>query len=78
LLSTTIISIVFLAFITTGLYNGWKLKDTLGNMLDKISFWKKPSDPTMDVTHLEPAIFEELLASSAQSFFGLLGQWHGE
>ena len=55
LLSTTIISIVFLAFITTGLYKGWKLKDELGNFLDKFYLWKKPSTTTMDITHFDPS-----------------------
>lgn len=32
LLSTTILSVVFISFITTGLYNGWKLKHN----------WEKP------------------------------------
>ncbi|MFC0775476.1 hypothetical protein [Terrimonas alba] len=30
LISTTVLSIVLISFLTTGLYNGWKLKDTLG------------------------------------------------
>ncbi|NOT94611.1 hypothetical protein [Ferruginibacter sp.] len=59
LLSTTIISIVFLIFITTGLYNGWKLKDGIGNFLDKFQLWKKPSSPTMNVTEFEPQVFDE-------------------
>ncbi|MGF2413683.1 MAG: hypothetical protein ACQUYJ_15230, partial [Ferruginibacter sp.] len=58
LLSTTIISIVFLIFITTGLYNGWKLKDGIGNFLDKFQLWKKPSSPTMNVTEFEPQVFD--------------------
>ena len=40
--STTILSVVFVLFITTGLYKGWKLKDTLGNFLDKFDRLKKP------------------------------------
>ena len=59
LLSTTIISIVFLTFITTGLYNGWKLKDGLGNLLDKFHLWKKPSTTTINVGEFEPMIFDE-------------------
>jgi hypothetical protein len=53
LFSTTILSIVFLAFITTGLYNGWKLKESLGNLLDKFHLWKKPSTSTMDISGLD-------------------------
>lgn len=43
LLSTTIISIVFMVFITTGLYRGWKLKDTIGKLTDGLSWpkWKQ-------------------------------------
>lgn len=52
LLSTTILSFVFLAFITTGLDKGWKLKDELGNFLDKFPKWKKPSSPEMDVSDI--------------------------
>jgi hypothetical protein len=40
LLSTTIISVAFMAFITTGLYRGWKLKDTIGKLTDGFS-WQK-------------------------------------
>jgi hypothetical protein len=50
---------VFLAFITTGLYNGWKLKDDLGNFLDKLHLWKKPSSTTMNVTEFEPLVLDE-------------------
>ncbi len=44
LVSTTIISIVFLVFITTGLYRGWKLKDTIGKLTDGFHWpkWKSP------------------------------------
>jgi hypothetical protein len=40
LLSTTILSVVFLAFMATGLYRGWKLKDTLGDFRKKINLGK--------------------------------------
>ena len=59
LFSTTIISFVFLTFITTGLYKGWKLKDGLGNFLDKFHLWKKPSSTTMNVSEFEPRVFDE-------------------
>jgi len=59
LLSTTIISFVFFTFITTGLYNGWKLKDGLGNFLDKFDLWKKPSSTTMNMGGFEPWVFDE-------------------
>lgn len=35
LVSATIISFVLMVFITTGLYNGWKLKDTIGKLHQK-------------------------------------------
>ncbi|MEO6733590.1 MAG: hypothetical protein ABIN01_20375 [Ferruginibacter sp.] len=36
-------SVIFLIFITTGLYRGWKLKDDLGNFIDKLDTLKRPS-----------------------------------
>ena len=42
LISTTILSVFFLVFMATGLYKGWKLKDTLGNFTKKITFSKLP------------------------------------
>lgn len=57
LLSTSILSLVFLTFISTGLYNGWKLKDSLGNMLHKFHLWKKPKSTTLDVSEIEFDIF---------------------
>jgi hypothetical protein len=44
LLSTSILSVVFFAFVATGLYRGVKLKDTLGQVTDKIPFRKKNKD----------------------------------
>ena len=58
LLSTSILSIVFLTFITTGLYNGWKLKDSLGNILHKFNLLKKPENTTLDVTGMDFNIIE--------------------
>lgn len=56
LISTSILSVIFLLFIFAGLYNGWKLKDTLGNLLDKINLWKIPASPTMNVSELDADI----------------------
>jgi hypothetical protein len=53
LLSTTILSLVFLVFISIGLYKGWKLKKTMGNFLNKFDQWKKPSSSTTDTTFFE-------------------------
>lgn len=58
LLSTTILSIVFFLFIATGLYSGWKLKDTLGNFLDKFHRWKKPSSSSMETSAYSPDLLE--------------------
>jgi hypothetical protein len=59
LLSTTIVSLVFLGFITTGLYNGWKLKDGLGNLLHKFHLWEKPKTTTLDVSGMDLGAFSE-------------------
>ena len=53
LISTTILSIVFILFITTGLYNGWKLKDTVGRFTLKINFAKPPDLTALEVGGLE-------------------------
>jgi hypothetical protein len=53
IISTTILSIVFLIFITIGLYNGWKLRDEMGNFLKKFDLWKKPSTSAMDTTSFD-------------------------
>lgn len=42
LLSTTIVSVVFLSFITTGLYNGWKLKENIGSFRDHFRRLERP------------------------------------
>lgn len=48
LASATVISIVMIAFIATGLYNGWKLKDTLGKLHNSYVY-KPPADfPGLD------------------------------
>ena len=42
LASVTVISIVMIVFITTGLYNGWKLKDSVGKLYSKHKLEKTP------------------------------------
>ena len=85
ILSTTILSLIFLTFITTGLYNGWKLKDNLGNFLDKIDNFKKPgsgglSDASnldfglVDADDLEGCLFS-ILAWIIIGVFGTLILW---
>lgn len=79
LLSTTILSVVFFSFITIGLYNGWKLRDSYGNFLHRFRLWKKPSSTTMDVSGLdigsmEPGSFDEAIAGIfLWIIIGLLG-----
>lgn len=45
LLSLSILSVFFFLFITVGLYKGYKLKDNLGNLTDKVQFNKVPNMP---------------------------------
>ena len=42
LISTSILSVVFIGFITTGLYNGWKLKDNIGKFNLRYRLSKPP------------------------------------
>ena len=48
IISTTILSIAFFSFITVGLYNGVKLKDNLGRIVDKFKM--------VDTSHLSSNI----------------------
>jgi hypothetical protein len=48
LLSTSILSVVFFLFIFIGLYNGWKLKDNLGNILNNFERLRNPGVGNMD------------------------------
>lgn len=50
LISTTVLSILFLGLITNGLYYGWKLKDDLGNFMSRFDQWKMPEKASMDVS----------------------------
>lgn len=42
IISTTILSIAFFLFVTIGLYNGVKLKDNLGSIVDKFKTTETP------------------------------------
>lgn len=44
LITTTILLFVFFCFMATGLYRGWKLKDTLGDLTNYFSRLKKPGN----------------------------------
>ena len=59
LLSTTLISAILLTFLTIGLFNGWKLKDELGNFRSKFNLWKKPTATTLDTSYYDPSIIGE-------------------
>lgn len=52
ILSTSILSIVFFLFLLTGLYNGIKLKDNIGDLTDKIKIGQNPEFFLTDI-HLE-------------------------
>ncbi len=41
-------SIILFLFIFIGLYNGWKLKDNLGNIIDNFNKLKKPKVEALD------------------------------
>jgi hypothetical protein len=53
LVSTTILSIIFFGVISFGLYNGWKLKDTLGDLTKKIEMGKLPDTSGFDGVPLD-------------------------
>ena len=54
ILSTTILSVVFLIFITTGLYRGWKLKENVGNLMNKLDKLERPSAGSSEgLSHLD-------------------------
>lgn len=53
--SVSILTGIFLVFITTGLYRGWKLKDTLGNIWKQVYKIKFPEG----IPNLEGAEFIE-------------------
>ena len=54
LITTTVLSVIFICFITIGLYKGWKLKDDLGNFKKYLSKFPEPSDTAMDTSGFEP------------------------
>ena len=53
LLSTTILALLLFCFISFGLYNGWKLKDTLGNFTKYFSKLKKPGEQSYSIEGLD-------------------------
>lgn len=52
LLSTTILSIVLIVFLATGLYKGWKLKDTIGELKPKNNLDNVPDIGELGEFHL--------------------------
>ena len=67
LISTTILSMVFFSFITIGLYNGWKLRDSYGNFLEKFKMWRKPFSSALDVSGFDFGLID------TDSFIGIIG-----
>ena len=53
IISTTILSIAFFTFITVGLYNGVKLKDNLGRIVDNFKM-VDTSNLSSNITSMEP------------------------
>ena len=54
LITLTILGIIFISFITIGLYNGWKLKDDLGNFRKYFSKYPAPSADQINIDSFEP------------------------
>ncbi|MFC6998759.1 hypothetical protein [Rufibacter roseus] len=87
LLSTTLLSVVFFAFVCSGLYRGVKLRDTLGRVTDKIPFRRKnknsgqSSSNLIDVSGLLPSFSKSSSTDSGgggSSFdFGDFGDGEG-
>jgi len=55
LITITVLAIIFICFLTVGLYNGWKLKDNLGNFRKYFSKYPEPSSVQIDAD--APEIF---------------------
>jgi len=78
LISTTVLSILFLVLITIGLYNGWKLKDTLGDFRKKVDLEKGPDIsqldfPSIDLSDsIEGGIFGIIISLFLWLIIGLL------
>jgi hypothetical protein len=81
LVSTTILSLIFFGVISFGLYNGWKLKDTLGDLTKKTEIGKMPNTSAFDGTSIdfidegcgEPVVIILLWVLAA--FFGSFLLW---
>ena len=54
IISGSILSVMFLIFITTGLYNGWQLKDDFGSIIQRIEKWRRPRSPRVDISDVTP------------------------
>lgn len=65
LITTTILSFIFFCFITTGLYRGWKLKDTMGDITRHFSKIKEPGSS-------EPGSFDLNVFEGADDIEGCL------
>lgn len=58
IISTTILSIAFFSFVTIGLYNGIKLKDDIGQIIDKFKT-VDTSNVSSSLTPTEPVVVGE-------------------
>ena len=65
LISTSILFLAFLAFVTVGLYHGVKLRDDVGRLTDRISWQRFPNADNFDP-------FSEAVTIEADGLWGLL------
>jgi hypothetical protein len=66
LVTTSILSVIFLCFITIGLYKGWKLKDTIGSFKKYLPEF--PSNASIDVPSAEMPDIGEGIEGCVLSF----------
>lgn len=58
LLSTTVVSIIFFCFISTGLYRGWTIQDDAASIDHYFSLWRKPREYGADLTNVDLSVEE--------------------
>jgi hypothetical protein len=59
IISGSILSALFLVFITFGLYKGWQLKDDFDSISVRINKWRKPKSSEADVTDVPVDVLDE-------------------
>lgn len=72
LITTTILASIFFVFVFVGLYKGWKLKDTLGDMRDHFSKLPKPKQNKTDLSSFEGIEVIELGEGVEGCFFAII------